>query len=290
MEWIRTANLKKYNIIEAFNAFDQLDWVKSGFEITEGDTVYIYVGKPFSKILFKTTCICPCVEEDKRIFDKKFWGNPDDFNNKCDRIRLKLESKIVSNTLSIEVLRQKHLIKATIQGAYKATNYPELFSYIKQCFDEQDKQEISAYLSSLYENNDLQETEKNILVKARIGQEYFKKKLLNKYSSQCVVCGLDSKLLLVGSHIKPWAEATSAERLDENNGLLLCVMHDALFDRHLISFDKDGNILISKSLTQEQQKILQINPSIKINIADETKHYMKVHYQKFVDREQSPII
>ena len=47
MEWIRTANLKKYNVIEAFNAFTYLDWVKSGFEIAEGDIVYIYVGKPF---------------------------------------------------------------------------------------------------------------------------------------------------------------------------------------------------------------------------------------------------
>lgn len=287
MEWIRTANLKKYNVIEAFNAFAYLDWVKSGFEIAEGDIVYIYVGKPFSRIMFKTVCTCSQVEEDNRIFDREFWGNPDEFNVRSDRIRLRLESKIVSDTLCIEALRQKHLIKTTIQGAYKETNYPELFSYIRQCFDEQDKQEISAYLSSLHENNDLQETEKNILAKARIGQEYFKKKLLHKYGSQCAICGLDNKSLLVGSHIKPWAEATSAERLDENNGLLLCVMHDALFDRYLITFDEDGNIVISNSLTKEQQRILQIDPSIKISITDEAKHYMKVHHQKFIEREQS---
>lgn len=287
MEWIRTANLKKYNVIEAFNTFESLDWVKSGFEIAEGDIVYIYVGKPFSRIMFKTVCTCSQVEEYKRISDREFWGNPDEFNVRSDRVRLRLESKIVSDVLSIEILRKKHLIKTTIQGAYKAENYPELFSYIRQCFDEQDKHEISAYLRSLCENNDLQETEKNILAKARIGQEYFKKKLLHKYSSQCAICGLDSKPLLVGSHIKPWAEATSAERLDENNGLLLCVTHDALFDRYLITFDEDGHIVISQSLTEEQRKILQIDPSIKISIRDETKCYMKIHYQKFFEREQS---
>ncbi|MBE5077534.1 hypothetical protein [Anaerotignum lactatifermentans] len=202
MEWIRTANLKKYDVIGTFKAFAYLDWVKSGFEIAEGDIVYIYVGKPFSRIMYKTVCTCSQVDEDKRIFDQKFWDNPDEFNVKKDRVRLRLESKIGSDMLSIEALRQKHLIKTTIQGAYKAANYPELFSYIRQCFDEQDKQEISAYLSLLYENNNLRETEKSILAKARVDQEYFKKKLLHKYGSQYAICGLDSKPLLVGSHIK----------------------------------------------------------------------------------------
>lgn len=78
--------------------------------------------------------------------------------------------------LSIEVLRQKHLIKTTIQRAYKAANYPESFPCIRQCFDDRDKQEISAYLSLLYENNNLRETEKSNLAKAQVGQEYFKKK------------------------------------------------------------------------------------------------------------------
>ena len=53
MEWIRTANLRKYNVIEAFNSLTCLDWVKSGFDIEKEDIVYIYVGKPFSRIMFK---------------------------------------------------------------------------------------------------------------------------------------------------------------------------------------------------------------------------------------------
>ena len=287
MEWIRTANLRKYNVIEAFNSLTCLDWVKSGFDIEKEDIVYIYVGKPFSRIMFKTICTCSQVEENKRISDQEFQGNPDEVNVISDRVRLRLESKLDSDVLSIEILRKKQLIKNTIQGAYKAENYPELFSYIRQCFDEQDTQEISAYLRTLCENNDLQETEKDILAKVRIGQEYFKKKILHKYGSRCAMCGLDSKPLLVGSHIKPWAEATNAERLDENNGLLLCVMHDALFDRYLITFDEEGRIVISQSLTDEQRKILQIDPSIKISIRGKTKSYMQNHYQKFFEKEQS---
>ena len=237
--------------------------------------------------MFKTICTCSQVDEDKRVFDREFWCNSNEFNVKNDRVRLRLESKMGSDMLSLKALRQKHLIKNTIQGAYKSVNYPELFLYIRQCFDEQDKCEINAYLTSLCENNDLNETEKNILAKSRIGQGYFKKKLLHKYGSQCAICGLDSKPLLVGSHIKPWAEATSAERLDENNGQLLCVTHDALFDQYLITFDEDGHIVISKSLTEEQRKILQIYPTIKINFIKEEKHYIRFHYRNFVEREKS---
>lgn len=70
---------QKYDVIEAFKAFAYLDWVKSGFEIAEGDIVYIYVGKLFSRIMFKTVCTCSQVDEDKKIFDQEFWGNPDEF-------------------------------------------------------------------------------------------------------------------------------------------------------------------------------------------------------------------
>jgi len=41
---------------------------------------------------------------------------------------------------------------------------------------------------------------------------------------------------LKASHIKAWKDCTSTqERLDSNNGLLLCANHDALFDQYLIS-------------------------------------------------------
>lgn len=33
MEWIRTANLEKYNVVEAFNTFESLDWIKSGLRL-----------------------------------------------------------------------------------------------------------------------------------------------------------------------------------------------------------------------------------------------------------------
>ncbi|MFP3344443.1 HNH endonuclease, partial [Halomonas sp. SIMBA_159] len=86
-------------------------------------------------------------------------------------------------------------------------------------------------------------TEKERIIKTRIGQGLFKQKLLNR-SPECEICGLDVPSLLIASHCKPWSESDNFERLDDNNGLLLCANHDGVFDRGLISFYSNGEIII----------------------------------------------
>ena len=54
--------------------------------------------------------------------------------------------------------------------------------------------------------------------------------MLKKYHSKCCLCGVDDDALLVASHIKPWAKSDEHEKLDLDNGLLLCPNHDKLFD------------------------------------------------------------
>ena len=56
---------------------------------------------------------------------------------------------------------------------------------------------------------------------------------------------------LIASHIKPWACSESGEKLDIDNGLLLCPNHDALFDSGYISFDENGVIMISEHLKRD---------------------------------------
>lgn len=51
-EWIIPANPKYYDIEQAFEKADEIDW-KQGAGIKKGDTVYIYVGAPVSAILYK---------------------------------------------------------------------------------------------------------------------------------------------------------------------------------------------------------------------------------------------
>ena len=84
--------------------------------------------------------------------------------------------------------------------------------------------------------------------------------------------------MLVASHIKPWSKSDASEKLDFENILLLCSMHDALFDKGLISFDDNGKILISKELGEKEKALVNINEGICIDInSQKQKEYLEYH-------------
>lgn len=87
--------------------------------------------------------------------------------------------------------------------------------------------------------------DKEVQTKVRIGQEYFRKMLLQIYESKCCVTGLNVPITLRASHIVPWKE-DKTNRLNPENGLLLSATYDAAFDKNLISLDEDYRLIISK--------------------------------------------
>lgn len=125
------------------------------------------------------------------------------------------------------------------------------------------------------------ETEKERLIRTRIGQGKFKDLLL-KRGCKCALCGVIDARLLIASHIKPWSISNNEERLDVNNGLLLCPNHDALFDKKLISFNVNGEIVISKKLSEITKVFMNINNEMKINLTSEQAKYMAIHYKNLV--------
>ena len=123
------------------------------------------------------------------------------------------------------------------------------------------------------------------LVKTRISQGSFRRLLFLKHH-HCNLCNISTTSVLRASHIKEWANSSRKERVDANNGLLLCANHDALFDRHLISFEPNtGNICISASLDTIQRSALNISESMKFAMNDRMKTYMQIHYNKFIEKE-----
>ncbi|MEO6305602.1 MAG: HNH endonuclease signature motif containing protein [Bacteroidia bacterium] len=99
-------------------------------------------------------------------------------------------------------------------------------------------------------------TERQGLVTSRVGQGAYRKRIIHRWEYQCAVTGFDKPNLLIASHIVPWAEANDHERLDVHNGILLSPTYDALFDRHLISFEDNGKIILSSSIkSNDFQKI-----------------------------------
>lgn len=445
MEWIRSAKLKKYDVIAAFSELNEIDWRKSGFAIEQGDIVYIYVGAPYSRIMYKTICTNNDVKSEDFIDDKKYWVNNDEEESVHEYVRLRLVSSCNMEALSLDTLTKKGYIKGRIQGAYKSINYPELFTYINEmisnvkkaglnrvlkvgasemtfhtitdainfCFNamvdyiyqkgtyppkknawkyymawfpqfayysggklsarsnsldsnwyniiNEDGTEIVEYnygeskekyvpevnfyrlvfgkkkkeeykfvgvfrmvepydddidyayrkyekvsdifdtskildkpnfgfdtefINKVFKITDITETEKEILAKARVGQGLFRENLINEHDCKCMLCKLRFKGLLIASHIKEWSNATNEERLDVNNGLLLCTLHDSLFDKHLISFDKAGKIIISSKLNQQDRALCNISENSKIEMTDEIENYMEFHRKIFFENNK----
>lgn len=109
------------------------------------------------------------------------------------------------------------------------------------------------------------ETEAERLVVQRIGQDIFRKSLVEYWAGRCPITGLDQPELLLASHIKPLAGCvTDAERLDVFNGLLLAAHIDAAFDAALISFADDGTLLMSSRLTTRSSAVLGLRDGLRL--------------------------
>ena len=81
------------------------------------------------------------------------------------------------------------------------------------------------------------------LTKARRGQGVFRANVLLREDC-CRVTRVNEPRHLTASHIKPWRDATDAERLDGANGLLLSPHIDHLFDDGYITFSASQELVI----------------------------------------------
>ena len=109
-------------------------------------------------------------------------------------------------------------------------------------------------------------TEAERLLVRRVGQDVFRRGLLEYWDGRCAMTGLDVPELLRASHIKPWADcATDAERLDVFNGLLLAPHLDAAFDAGFITIAEDGTMLVSNALCPSARSALGLERPLKVD-------------------------
>ena len=124
---------------------------------------------------------------------------------------------------------------------------------------------------------DLELTEKEQLVKARLGQGLFRQKLI-RVERQCRLTGISDLNFLVASHIKPWRVSNNEERQDGNNGLFLSPHVDRLFDRGWISFEDDGSLMISGNTSRKTMELWRLNQDINVGSFNEKqKQYLAYH-------------
>lgn len=134
-------------------------------------------------------------------------------------------------------------------------------------------------LVELLGSRTLTDTEKDALVKLRVGQGFFREQLVKRWGG-CSVSGCTHEALLIASHIIPWRLCENgSDRLNPANGLLLTPNLDKLFDRGLISFDERGAILVSSKLHLAAERALGVDIGMKLRRVpdDDLERYMARH-------------
>jgi len=129
-------------------------------------------------------------------------------------------------------------------------------------------------------------TERMGLVLSRVGQGAYRKSIINRWENKCAVTGHSDSRILIASHIHPWNQASPEQRLDVDNGILLSPTYDALFDRHLITFENSGKIVLSDSITEDDYHRVGVSGQERIQkFGIENQFYLEKHQAVFHSRQ-----
>ncbi|MCR5609535.1 MAG: HNH endonuclease [Lachnospiraceae bacterium] len=178
----------------------------------------------------------------------------------------------------LNIVNNEYFIHKNLVGNNMYSSSLKKFRYFLREYTEENikEREIEELILN---SNKLTVTEKQILIKSRIGQGKYRDGLIQKYDGKCVVTGIDRTRLLIASHIKPWVICDNEERIDIENGLLLCPNMDRLFDYGLITFDDRGKMIISNFLGEQNVSRLHISKEIIVDLkpSERLLKYMEYH-------------
>lgn len=127
------------------------------------------------------------------------------------------------------------------------------------------------------------------MVKIRLHQQAFREKVLYAYKSKCALCQLKHSELLDAAHIIPDGEPESRPTVD--NGLSLCKLHHAAFDKYIIGITPEYIVEVRKDILAEID-----GPMLQHGLKDLDKHkifvpiktnekpkkeFLEIRYQRF---------
>ncbi|MGC4041202.1 MAG: HNH endonuclease [Flavobacterium sp.] len=95
--------------------------------------------------------------------------------------------------------------------------------------------------------------EREVVIKARVNQSFFRKTVLASYNQKCCITGITLPELLIAGHIIPWSHNVD-NRVNPSNGLCLNALHDLAYDKGLISITPDYEIKLSDKLLHSFKK------------------------------------
>lgn len=145
------------------------------------------------------------------------------------------------NISYISIVKIKDFFEKNIDGYY--------FRLFADYFNEYENIFSLEKIDKEIDDVNVSDTERVSVIKARIGQGEYRKKLLD----MCPFCPftlVSDERVLIASHIKPWVKSNTFEKTDPYNGFMLTPNFDLLFDRGFLSFTDDKKTILSPFLSK----------------------------------------
>lgn len=134
-------------------------------------------------------------------------------------------------------------------------------------------------------------TERDVIVKQRVNQSFFRSAVMSSYNFTCCVSGVSLPSLLEACHIVDWANDT-VNRINPKNGLCMNSFFHKAYDNHLLAITPDMNIVVSDELLSGSKETTFYNYLKELNgksilIPDKflpQRELLDIHYQKYILR------
>jgi hypothetical protein len=169
--------------------------------------------------------------------------------------------------------------RAMLRSYSLLTDRPSKFSF--ELVDQ--KMDIKDMVAEIQSKYDVPETEKEAIIKSRIGQGLYRSKSIEIWKT-CSVTGFTKSNVLIASHIKPWKLSSNGERINPYNSLLLVPTFDKLFDNGYIGFESNGKIMLSNKINQQDWERIGITTDLRLReVPTETKAFLGYHCEYIYD-------
>lgn len=170
---------------------------------------------------------------------------------------------------------------ATMMEAVPVRQRDAIWQRIRARIDAESNGGVDQDLGDIKKRRDLKPTVRKQLVDARLGQGRFRRDVERLWDRACSVSGCSLRETLRASHIKPWKPSSNEERLDGANGLLLTADLDALFDKGLISFADDGEMLIADRVGKTERSLFRLPRPLRRKPTRRQRRYLADHRRRW---------
>ena len=112
--WVIPCNVKYFDVLEHFSRSSTVVWKKAKNGISVGDNAFIYVGAPYSAILYRCEVVDSNVPKD--IVEANSYAIQKEGLDGIDYMLLELKEELPKDRLSLQVLKKNGLGQVQTQA------------------------------------------------------------------------------------------------------------------------------------------------------------------------------